>query len=241
MIERVKLQAMMDEMKLTMAGMTDTVTAPRMGRLLGVSRVVQGGFIDLTGQSLRIDAGVFSVKMGAYLADRSITGRLRDLFTLEKQLVFGIIEEMGIRLSIEERDAIETLPTENVLAFLAYCKGLDYEDRAEYEAAGRLYDSALKLDPGFSAVRKSLSRTRALEKGSPALTSLPDAQRIPRQAGPGREHDPRRAHLQHVGDVLNQKFLPGLDERKTTKEETQTDFGDVNRLLMQIEVSLPDY
>lgn len=240
-IERLRLQAMMDEMKLSMMGMTDAATAPRMGKLLGVSRVVQGGFVDLTGQSLRIDAGLFTVKDGSYAANRSIAGRLEDLFTLEKKLVFGLIDEMGIRLSLEERDEINRLPTENVLAFIAYCQGMNYEDAGDYEMAGRFYDNALRLDPAFKKVEQSIARTRLMEKGVVGLPSVPETAPVPprgRTVGPG---DPRRAQLQHVGDVLNQKFLPGIDERKTTKEETRTDFGDVNRLLIEIEVTLPDW
>ncbi|MBN2416469.1 tetratricopeptide repeat protein [bacterium] len=240
-IERARLQAMMDEMKLSMTGMTDAGTAPRMGRLLGVSRVVQGGFVDLSGQSLRIDAGVFAVKEGSYAVSRSIAGRIDDLFALEKKLVLGLIEEMGITLSLEERDAISRLPTENVLAFIAYCQGMDYEDAGNYEMAGRYYDNALRLDPGFTKVAQSLSRTRIMEKGGVGLPSLPETAPVPPGGRSPRPGDPRRAHLQHVGDVLNQRFLPGVDERRTTKEETTTDFGDVNRLLIEIQVTLPDW
>jgi hypothetical protein len=84
------------------------------------------------------------------------------IFQLEKDLVFEIINQMGISLTQEERDAIEIIPTENLLAFMAYCRGLDYEDRGLYNRAVEEYRTAVNLDPQFFPASVNLKRSESL-------------------------------------------------------------------------------
>jgi len=56
---------------------------------------------------------------------------------------------MGITLTKAERDAIEEVPTENLMAFLAYARGLDLEDRGRAQEAREAYRQAVDLDSDF--------------------------------------------------------------------------------------------
>ncbi|MDZ7272058.1 MAG: hypothetical protein ONB17_10615, partial [candidate division KSB1 bacterium] len=118
-VERARMQALLEEIGLGMTGLVDEATAPRLGRLLGVAKVVQGGFLGLEGEQLRIEAALVDTRSRTLSGPRRVSGALQDFFRMEKALVFRILSEMGVPLSQEERDAILVVPTENILAFLA--------------------------------------------------------------------------------------------------------------------------
>lgn len=79
----------------------------------------------------------------------SKTGELKQFFNMEKELVFGIIEKMGVELTKEERDKIKKVPTESFLAILAFSRGLDYIDRGMYPEAEFEFGKAKSEDPNF--------------------------------------------------------------------------------------------
>ena len=62
LVERVKLQKLLKEIGLGMSGLVDTDTAPRVGKLLGASDVINGVFINLEGEKLRIDGNITEIK-----------------------------------------------------------------------------------------------------------------------------------------------------------------------------------
>jgi hypothetical protein len=81
---------------------------------------------------------------------------LEQFFALEKQLVFAIIDNLGISLSAEERDAIAKVPTESYLAFLAYSRGLDYQSRGMSQAAKQEFQKATEIDKTFDLANYEL-------------------------------------------------------------------------------------
>ena len=168
-VERARLQSLLDEMGLGMSGLVDEATAPRVGRLLGVEGLVNGAFLDLAGKQLRVDAGLAQAQ-GEALTPESLNGPLEKFFRLEKDLTFKLLDRMGMQPTPQERDAILRIPTENLLAFLAYCKGLDYEDRGDYKQAEKSYSSAARIDPQFQQAKQRVARVQALQAFPPALS-----------------------------------------------------------------------
>jgi len=170
-VERLRMQEMMQEIGLGMTGMVDEATAPRLGKLLGASRVVAGSFADLAEEQLRLDIRVAGVKQEE-MESSEARGPLAKLFRLQKELTFGLIEAMGIVLSEEERDAIQEIPTENLLAFIAYSKGLDLEDQGKHQEAATAYQEAVGLDPGFRAAQERMERMEGAGPGAASRRAL---------------------------------------------------------------------
>ena len=160
-IERARMQKLMEEIGLGMTGLVSASTTPRVGKLLGVSEIVNGVFSDLKDDNIRIDAGVANTISEEFQMAKHVTGALGEFFRLEKSLVFIIIDHFGITLTQAERDAIRIVPTENLLAFLAYCNGLDYEDKELYRDAIDAYNNALELDPNFQLARDRMEELEA--------------------------------------------------------------------------------
>jgi TolB-like protein len=163
-LERTRVQLLMDELKLGETGVIDQDTTPRVGRLLGAKRIISGGFAAPSQDNLRIDSTATNVATSITDAQASVSGNQNGFFTLEKQLVFGILGDLNIPLTQEERDAIQKVPTESFLAFLAYSRGLDYEDRGMYQEAGLEFNKATQLDPNFIRANEKSQEAKVLSE-----------------------------------------------------------------------------
>jgi tetratricopeptide (TPR) repeat protein len=149
-VERVKLQKLLDEMKLGTTSSIDSTTTPRMGKLMRASKLVKGSFLNLDKDKFRVDANFIGTQDGSFKQVKNVLGSLTDYFKLQKELVFNIVADLGIQLTDKEREAIQVIPTESYLSFVAYSKGLDMEDKGMYSDALEQYKEAAALDPGFT-------------------------------------------------------------------------------------------
>lgn len=223
-IERARMQALLEEIGLGMTGLVDEATAPRLGRLLGVSKVVQGGFLGLEGEQLRIETALVDTRSRTISGPGRISGSLQDFFRMEKALVFRILDQMDVPLSQEERDAILLIPTENILAFLAYCKGLDYEDRGMFDAARAAYAQAAEIDPKFKAANAAVAQVEAIKVGSQDIQELKKTLEPPPAVADVLKPS-TLDRLQQTQQQLSAGFVPGVDARQPLQEQSQSSFG----------------
>ena len=158
-LERAQLTALLDEMKLALAGYTDPESAARVGRLTRAGRLVQGRVViaEEDGQ-----ATVRALVVDAASPDRpgeaSEEGALETLMDMEVQLALSIYRELGIELTAAERARLEDRPTRNLQAFLAYSDGLRLMDQGDFDAAAARFDAAAGIDPGFNAAAGAADR-----------------------------------------------------------------------------------
>jgi tetratricopeptide (TPR) repeat protein len=161
-LERERMQAMLDEMKLGDSALTTPASAVRSGHLLQAARVVQGALGELPGDRVRVDAALVNVSTARVQPPSEGTSPLDQLFDLEKQIAFAVFNNLGIQLSPAEQDAISQRPTQNLQAFLAYSRGLVDEDRGDYAAAQAEFNQAATLDPNFRAASQSAAAASEL-------------------------------------------------------------------------------
>jgi len=175
----------------------------RAGRLLRAGRIVQGSIVQLGESQLRVDAAVLDVPTAEVRGAARGEDALERLFDLEKRIAFGLFDELGVTLTVAERNAIEQRPTRSLAAFLAYSRGLTAEDDGRFDDAGRFYRDAIRLDPGLGAtIRRSRGAPVTADARPARLSDVADAARDaaddlnPSSAGaataPGRsgEHGP---------------------------------------------------
>ena len=161
-VERARIQAVLDELALQRSGRTDSATNVRAGRLLRAGRIVQGSILQLDGSQLRVDAAVVDVPTTEVRGVAQGADQLEQLFALEKRIALELFDQMGITLTVAERNAIEQRPTRSLAAFLAYSRGLAAEDEGRYDEASRLYRDATRIDPGFGAASQKNREARSL-------------------------------------------------------------------------------
>jgi len=148
-VDRMKIDAIMGELKLSSSKYADPSTAPRMGRLVGSRRIVTGSLLGIGDKTIQLDGAVVNTRDSSTAVTGAMEGDLDKIFAVEKSLVFKVIDNLGIALTAEERDAIEKIPTESYLAFMAYCRGLEYKSQGMYEAARQEFRQAQQEDNGF--------------------------------------------------------------------------------------------
>ena len=148
-VDRLRFDALLREIKLTNAGLVDPATAPRVGRLVRARRLVLGNITQLPGRQLTIGARIADVPTATTRQAVNATARLDDFFRAERDLVYRLFTELGISLTPSERAAIEHRPTANLAAMLAYSRGVRYEVFGQFDLAAREYAAAAAIDPVF--------------------------------------------------------------------------------------------
>ena len=159
-VERDRLQAVMDELQLGASGAVDKSTAPQVGKLLGAGRVATGSYIDPKKQQLKIDAIVADTSTARSIGNPKESGKLSEFYELEKSLALGILADLGYpRQRLQDEGvlaAIQTPQTTSLPALTSFSKGLDAKDRQDYATARTEFDQALKEDPNFELPKKEL-------------------------------------------------------------------------------------
>ncbi len=178
-VERVKLQKLLDEINLGQSGIVDPATAPRVGRLLGANTLMNGSFLDLDQDNLRLDVNMTGVKDASKQNSTNMTGSLKEFFKAQKELTFDLIAKLGYTITDEEREAIQIIPTESFLAFQAYSKGLDMEDKGQMQQAAEQYKQAAAIDPGFSEASTKAQSAELQELGSGDIAQIAQAAAAP--------------------------------------------------------------
>jgi tetratricopeptide (TPR) repeat protein len=173
-LERTQIQSLLDEMALTEAGYAEPATGARAGRLLRAEHVVQGVLTPLGQESLRLDTDILSTLRAASAGTISSEDLLEKLFDMEKDLVFRTLRDvLNVELTPAEEQQILDNRAQNILAFLAYGRGLRAQDRGDYAAALAAFQEAQRLDPTFGPTASAISVTSdivaALGNGIPSL------------------------------------------------------------------------
>lgn len=210
-VERVRLDALLAEFDLARQGRLDAATAPQAGRLLGAGRLV-GGEYDVRGTALRIDAAVWERDA---LAVETAEGTLADLFRLQKSVTRTVLTALGVAVSPADAARLDTLPTDDLTAFLLFSRGLLDEDRGDFAGARRLYADAARRDPGFA-----LAAERRDEAGLAAAVAGPASTRLSASSAPTAPPGPDVVglRLDAVSGDLRSRIGPGTDSREALVE-----------------------
>ena len=169
-VERTRLQTLINAMEVEQDAIFDPAHSTRMGRLLGASNIFAGTIEGLQDATLRLNASYTAVKTGAAKSASEQEDLEERIFDMEKEMVFDILDVLGITATAKETKAIEAKETEDLLAFLAYARGLDAADQGDYATAIEEFQGALREDPDFGRARDSLSKVK--------LSSLAETQNL---------------------------------------------------------------
>jgi len=171
-VDRSRLQAILDEIKLNQTAAVDSTTAVRAGKLIQAGTLVQGSLLQ-TGEKLRTDAALVSVATSAVsITPATDEQNLDRIFDMEKRIALSLVQSLGVQITTAERDAIEQRPTKSLKAFLAYSQGLALEDQGRFDEASRAYANAARIDPGFGIAAQKSTQTANMSIGSGNLSTL---------------------------------------------------------------------
>ncbi len=167
-VERDRIQAISDEIALSVNGQVDATTAVRAGKLIQAGRIVKGSVISTGASNITMTSTVVNTQDSQTVgAGMTQNGALDQLFSLEKALVFDTFRDLGVTLTPAERQDVDRRPTQSLGAFLAYSRGLMAEDRGRLDEAARFFDNARSLDPGFTAAAERAQSATSQSKQTP--------------------------------------------------------------------------
>jgi TolB-like protein len=151
LVERVQLNEVMNEIKLSMAGITGKDIS-NVGKLVGADYLVIGSFqkLDQGGHSnLKINARVINVKTGEIEQGRavSVKGPYASVFEIEEELAGKIAGQLGVGISDTEMRYMDTNETTSVLAYELYNQAKYETDAVRKE---KLLLRALQEDPSYA-------------------------------------------------------------------------------------------
>ncbi len=134
-------------------------TLKQIGEDLGVGYVLEGTIRWNRqaggGSSVRVTPQLIRVSDDTHLWAERYDRELEDIFAVQSDIAERIIEQLGVTMLARERKTVEAEPTENLLAYEAYLRGIDQVRRAGsidefWRNAETLFHQAVTLDSTFA-------------------------------------------------------------------------------------------
>ncbi|HPX11610.1 MAG TPA: FlgO family outer membrane protein [Syntrophales bacterium] len=178
-VERQRIDAVLDEVSLGQSGVIDPESAARAGKVLGAETVVTGAYQKM-GEKLRLTARFVKVETGIVSNTAMVTGNYNDIFSLEDDMADNILNNLGIEASDAEKRQIAQNPTASVAAYKNYTEGVSLMKQDRFDDAKAYLDEAVREDPNFSAAREELA---FVEWARPSANSSLYLKKIDRPSG----------------------------------------------------------
>ncbi len=161
-VERVRIQALAEELQLGASGLVAPETAPRVGRLLQAYYIVGGRLLPRPQDAFEAASPVLKTPTESLLGTPAAEGILEEIFRMEKELLFEILELLAIEVSPEEEAELRKPFAATPEAAMHFFFGIDAADRARYDKAADYYSAALAEDPAFTLASDALQELREL-------------------------------------------------------------------------------
>jgi len=124
-----------------------------IGKALGVSNILEGS-VRRSGNKVRVNVQLIDANTDEHLWANDYDRDVTDVFAIQTDLAQKIAGELRAKLSPSEKVQLESKPTENGEAYLAFVQAHDLsctmEDFEKLKQGEQLFERALELDPNFA-------------------------------------------------------------------------------------------
>jgi tetratricopeptide (TPR) repeat protein len=220
-LERVRIQAVLDELKFSQSAAVDQSTAPRLGKILRAGTIVSGDYDVSNNGDFKIDLGSWEVETSVRKSWVNKSGSLKDFFTLQKEVVFAFLKANGFELTQEEKEKIAYIPTQNLEAFLAYSRGLMQEDAGNFRQAEGYFNQAIGLDPHFNAAESKFESSQSLGKSGGTKENLVTTLRNTLPVVKNELINLSASRMEQLGNNIISNFVQGVDTRNPAQEASE--------------------
>jgi TolB-like protein/Tfp pilus assembly protein PilF len=142
----------------------------QIGVDLGVDYVLDGTIRWDNGANretrVRVTPHLIRVSDDTQIWSESYDRVIDDIFAVQSEIAEQVIKQLGITLLDKELMVMRTKPTENIDAYQAYLRGMNYMERADYfgeniRLAEQMLELATKLEPSFALAYAELSQVHS--------------------------------------------------------------------------------
>jgi TolB-like protein len=161
-VEREKLEKLIDELKLQRSSYFDPKTAQKLGQVIGAQYAVTGAFSAIDPR-MRIDIRLIDVASARVIMADKVVGKKNAFFELESQLVAKFVRGLDVRTKVEAESGVRDVAT-----LLAYSEGVDLADKGDLEKASQKLGTLVRTAPSFTLAQQKyteiLRRLRLAKK-----------------------------------------------------------------------------
>jgi TolB-like protein/Flp pilus assembly protein TadD len=170
-----------------------------IAKQLGVANILEGS-VQKAGDTVRVSVKLIQAASDSHLWADTYDRKLTDILGVESEIAKTIAEQLQVKLTGHEKQALAVKPTNNPEAYDAYLHGLVLQARGTPPATNQQsqdlrrkvissYERAVQLDPNFAIAWARLSREDAryyfghwdpssARRGDAAKRALENAQRL---------------------------------------------------------------
>jgi TolB-like protein len=156
-VERIKMQALFEELNLGKSGLVSSETAPRVGRVMGAEYLLGGEMLTDQLMELQIDPGILDIPQEKRHDQSPVKGKLDEIIRIEKDILFGAVAKLEhIKLTKKEEEKLRQPLSTKIKALFHLFDAVDLSDNEKYEEATNSYLSAYQEDPKLSLARDAI-------------------------------------------------------------------------------------
>jgi TolB-like protein/Flp pilus assembly protein TadD len=142
-----------------------TANVRDIGKSLGVSAILEGS-VRREGNKVRVNVQLINANNDEHIWANNYDRDLTDVFAIQTDLAHEIAGALQAKLSPSERAQLETKPTQNSEAYLAYMQAHELLNRPDKFRTDllkgiELLEQATKLDPKFTAAFAQLGQIQS--------------------------------------------------------------------------------
>lgn len=228
-LDRIYMSTLAEAIRTTNTKYVENMETERLAKILDVRSFIKGSYLVMDDMRITLDVSVQTADQSYKPEPISFDGNLVRLFMMEKEILFKTLEYFNITLDVQKREELLQVPTENLEAFMAYCRGLDAMDQYDYARAQTYFKQAVVLDNQFTLAAEWVIEQKLWE-----LTHNQNTKRVhyeitqfvkTNSRGKGKmiyEAPPELLstynRLQWMGLQQNASMLPSSDNRKAPLE-----------------------
>lgn len=148
-VERERLQALLDEISLQTSKYFDKRTAVKLGKGLGARYAVTGAIHELQ-PKMRLDIRMIDIATGKNVVATTVSGASSNIFELEQKLVKKFVKALNMRLP-RKRKPQTKVPDVDTL--LRYAQAVDMADSGNLDDAMASMQMVVNSAPSFTLAR----------------------------------------------------------------------------------------
>ena len=131
-----------------------TKSLKEIGRELGVAHILEGS-VQRAGDEIRIVSQLIETKSDKHLWAETYDEKMNSLFAVQSDIAKKIASAMKTEISGDVERRIDERPTESLVAWDNYLKGIEYSNisnrQDDLDKSQKYFDEAFELDPDFSS------------------------------------------------------------------------------------------
>lgn len=158
LIERNSLEKLLGEIELSMSGVIDETTAPKIGKMLGAKNIIDGSYL-ISGHKCTVTYKIIDTENGLILKAGTVSGTSSDIGDLVKNLtrsaaaslkeIYPAIDINSVKSSNPAKISIDSAEK--------FGTALDMKDHGKHSEAAELLKRLLGSNPDYQIFKNALS------------------------------------------------------------------------------------